>query len=90
MLKASGKKQKKIKFFHLVVEGRYLPEYWLHLLIPSSSPLWYLDNFLRGIWLECCNHLSAFTIEGERYSISPLADFDEKEMNAALCDVLTP
>src|SRR5581483_6500614 len=53
--------------FHLLVEGRFLPMYWLHLEIVTSTPLATLDRFLRDIWLECCGHLSAFTIEGVRY-----------------------
>ena len=57
-------KSKKMDVFHLVVEGRDLPDYWMHLSAPAYATLKDLDNFLRGIWLECCGHLSAFTIEG--------------------------
>ncbi len=28
-----------------------------------------LDDFLRGIWLECCGHLSSFDIEGVTYTV---------------------
>lgn len=55
------------KLFHLVVEGRYLPMYWLHLAVPTTLLLTDLDAFLRTIWLECCGHLSAFEIDGRRY-----------------------
>ena len=27
------------KFFHLLVEGRYLPEYWMHLLVKANITL---------------------------------------------------
>ena len=57
----------KKKIFHLVVEGRYLPEYWMHLEAPADATLEDLDQFLRDIWLECCGHMSAFTIEKTRY-----------------------
>ena len=57
------------KTFHLKVEGRYLPEYWLHIEIPAEATLRTLDAFLRGIWLECCGHLSAFTIENAQYEL---------------------
>ena len=47
---------------HLVVEGAYGPEYWLHLDVRADASLKKLDGFLRGLWLECCGHLSAFRI----------------------------
>jgi len=52
----------KTKLFHLVVEGRDLPMYWMHLEMPADATLAELDDFLRGMWLECCDHLSAFRI----------------------------
>ncbi|MBS3907145.1 MAG: hypothetical protein KGZ49_08940 [Syntrophaceae bacterium] len=84
------RKLQKTKGFHLVVEGRGLPEYWMHLSVPAKTTLEGLDGFLRDIWLECCGHLSAFTIEGTRYSISPMREYDERGMKVALGDVLGP
>ncbi len=55
--------------FHLLVEGRGMPEYWLHVEVRAIARLSALDQFLRGIWLECCGHLSQFKI-GETYYIS--------------------
>jgi len=43
----------KTKIFHLVVEGRDLPEYWMHLSAAADTTLENLDDFLRDIWLEC-------------------------------------
>ncbi len=82
----SGKQE--AKNFHLVVDGRYSPEYWLHLFAPSDTTLESIDSFLRDIWLECCGHLSAFTIKGISYSLSPMGEYDEKGMNVRLRDVL--
>jgi len=48
------------RWFHLVVEGRYAPTYWLHLQAPTYCTFGDLDRLLRRIWLECCDHLSAF------------------------------
>lgn len=62
-------KGKPRKTFHLLVQGQYLPEYWLHVEVPAAAALHLLDAFLRDIWLECCGHLSAFTIEGVRYEL---------------------
>jgi len=54
-----------LKFFHLLVEGHNLPEYWMHLKVSSHARFGDLDNFLREIWLECCGHMSAFSIGRE-------------------------
>ncbi len=82
------------RLFHLLVEGQYAPMYWLHLDVRADAKLRDLDQFLRDIWLECCGHLSAFTIGAQRYSISPIRDsfFDmyERSMNVALADALSP
>jgi hypothetical protein len=59
--------QEKTKFFHLVVEGKYLPMYWMHLEVPATDTLDDLDSFLRDTWLECCGHLSAFQIADVSY-----------------------
>lgn len=45
------------------------PEFWLDVELKASSTLVALDTFLRRIWLECCGHLSAFTIGPLRYVI---------------------
>ena len=44
----------------LYIEGRYNPEYWIRIEIPSDARLRDLDQFLRDFWLECCGHLSRF------------------------------
>ena len=64
-------KAKEGKLVRVVVEGKYDPRYWLHLEMPATATLQHLDNFLRHIWLECCGHLSAFTIEGRKRSTPP-------------------
>ena len=61
----------KTRLFHILVEGRYNPQYWMHLEMPASDALIDLDDFLRAIWLECCGHLSEFTIGGTSYSSEP-------------------
>lgn len=53
--------------FHIVAEGDYSPEYWIHIEMPAHATLDDLDGFLRDIWLECCGHLSSFTIDGRDY-----------------------
>jgi hypothetical protein len=64
---SGSKKGQLIKTLHLVVEGMYLPEYWLHLETRADATLDDLDEFLRDLWLECCGHLSAFTVSEKRF-----------------------
>jgi hypothetical protein len=63
------KKGRPRQTFHLRVEGQYLPEYWMNVEVPAAATLMLLDAFLRDIWLECCGHLSAFTIGAARYEL---------------------
>jgi hypothetical protein len=58
----------------------------MHLAVPAKAPLSRLDDFLRHIWLECCGHMSAFEIDGIRYSVSPMEE--ERGMGAPLSRVL--
>ena len=94
--KAGGRqKTQKTSKFHLVVEGRDLPQYWMHLEVPASVTLTALDRFLRDTWLECCGHLSAFEIGGVRYAIDagmfeePF-DMGDKSMRVRLEKVFSP
>ncbi len=61
----------KQRLFHILAEGRYNPQYWMHLEIPASESLFALDRFLRDIWVECCDHLSSFEIGGTSYADEP-------------------
>ena len=89
----AGGRQSRQKGFHLVVAGRYRPEYWLHLDVPASRTLEDLDDFLRDIWLECCGHLSAFRIGGRHFLCGRYGDFrdlDDENMDIPLRKVLRP
>ena len=50
--------------YHLRVDDEWAPYFWLDLEMRGSAPLGELDAYLRAIWLECCGHLSKFTIGG--------------------------
>jgi len=78
------------RILHLLVEGRYAPQYWIHLEAPASAKLKDLDGLLRNLWLECCGHLSTFNIGGQTYSVSPMQEFGDKNMNITLDKILTP
>lgn len=50
--------------WHLRVQDAYNKDFWLDLEMVGSASLDKLDKYLRAIWLECCGHLSKFTIGG--------------------------
>lgn len=87
---SGNSKSKKAMFFHLLIEGRDLPMYWMHLEMPGSGTLTKLDRFLRDAWLECCGHLSAFHILGETYTSSPDREYGDRGMDVAIEKILTP
>ncbi|ODS35044.1 MAG: hypothetical protein A7316_04550 [Candidatus Altiarchaeales archaeon WOR_SM1_86-2] len=72
--------------FHIVVDAG---EYWMHLDAGGDATLKDLDGFLRGIWLECCGHLSAFTIQGIQYMSDPYYD-EDTGMDVILDRVIAP
>lgn len=67
----AGGAAEKTKFFHIVAEGRYNPQYWMHIEVPATAILEDLDYFFRDTWVECCGHLSAFQIGDISYSDEP-------------------
>jgi len=50
--------------WHMRVQDAYDKDFWLDLEMTGSASLDKLDKYLRAIWLECCGHLSKFTIGG--------------------------
>jgi len=85
----NGKSGKK-KVFHIIVEGYNQPEYWIHLDVRTDATLEDLDMFLREIWLECCGHLSAFTIQGTRYEGVENEFMEVELMDVTLGEILSP
>jgi hypothetical protein len=75
--------RQKEKLFHILAEGRYNPQYWMHIELPASAPLFVLDRFLRDIWVECCGHLSSFEIGGITYEDEP-EDFAFGSLGASI------
>jgi len=52
-----GNKKNLVNYCHIGVEAG---EMFLHLLVRGSLTMKRIDQFLRDIWLECCDHLSGF------------------------------
>lgn len=76
---AGGAKE---SLYHLVARSAYSNDFWLHLEIAGSRTLNDLDHYLRAIWLECCGHLSQFSIGGWQG--------DEIDMRLRIAQVFKP
>ncbi|MGE5221729.1 MAG: hypothetical protein ACM3PY_04785 [Omnitrophica WOR_2 bacterium] len=50
--------------WQLRVQDAHDKDFWLDLEMRGPATLAKLDDYLRAIWLECCDHLSMFTIGG--------------------------
>lgn len=61
---AEAGKQPEERLWHIRVEDAYARDFWLDLEMRGSAALEKLDVYLRSIWLECCGHLSKFTVGG--------------------------
>ena len=90
---------KMVHLFQLLVQGQYDTEYWLYVEMPATATLRDLDQFLRDIWLECCDHLSAFEIAGTQYSVETVEQAgdprfesprEERSMDVPVGKVLRP
>lgn len=64
--------------------------YWIFATIPKNASLGLLDAFLRSIWLECCDHLSEFTIEGRRYMSHSESGNPSQSMKNQIGQLLSP
>jgi hypothetical protein len=61
---ANAVKTEDDSLYHLVIQDAYLKDFWLHLEINGNAKLKKLDDYLRDIWLECCGHMSQFSVGG--------------------------
>ena len=62
--------------------------FWVYFEVNATSALKMVDSFLRELWLECCGHMSSFTINSEQYMSEPWDDY--KGMNFKLEKVMSP
>jgi hypothetical protein len=69
--KGSGSKRENL--YHLRVQDVWGGNFWLDLEMKGASTLEDLDSYLRGIWLECCGHLSQFSVGGWHGSEIPMS-----------------
>lgn len=81
--------------FAVMVDTPYSSPYWMLLLVKTNAKLSDLDESLRDIWVECCGHLSAFTIHGVEYHSSTEFGMDPfydnvKSMNTKIKNIFIP
>ena len=87
--------KKSIEMMHILIQGKFEPDYWLQIAVPTSATLFDIDEFLRYTWLECCGHLSQFRINGRYYELDMemAEDFhpfdDVSSMSTQLSNALT-
>jgi hypothetical protein len=62
--KVERRKANREKLYHLRVQDAWGGDFWLDLEMRGTATLQDLDHYLRAIWLECCGHMSRFSIGG--------------------------
>jgi len=77
---SSGKTQEQ-RLYHLYIKNFYNSNFWLHLELNGNVKLKVLDDYLRAIWLECCEHMSHFTLGNNAWG-------DEISMNRKVYQLL--
>ena len=55
---------KKEMLHQLRVQDAWRVDFWLDVEMRGTATLQDLDQYLRAIWLECCGHMSQFSIGG--------------------------
>ncbi len=70
------------RLYHLRAQDRSFNAFWLDIEMRGSATLQDLDDYLRAIWLECCGHMSRFSISGW--------DSDDIPMALAISQVFQP
>ena len=85
---SKGIPKKTERIFEIHITDKYDKTYWMYIEMNETEPLLSLDKFLRGIWCECCGHLSNFTICGIIFSRSPDSSWrKEQSMNIAVGNI---
>jgi hypothetical protein len=64
MISAEQTDLKPEPLYYLRMQDAYDSSFWLDVEVRGSATLKHIDSYLRAIWLECCGHLSQFSIGG--------------------------
>lgn len=76
-LKEERAEEKTPQSWLVLFNGSGMPEFWIYLLVDKKATLKDVDRKLRDVWLECCGHLSSFTIAGREYESNPEGSYHE-------------
>ncbi len=71
-----------------MIQGRHHKKYWLVVLARHDAQLGDLDQLIRDVWVECCEHLSSFRIGGATYDSD--AERFTNDMNVPLSHLIAP
>ncbi len=66
----------------LRIDDAYDARYWIYLEMRAEAPLRHLDALLRQLWLECCGHMSAFSVDRRELSMASAADVALRSVGA--------
>lgn len=72
------------KYYTLKIKDSYMTDFFLYINVVSHVTLGELDQFLRDIWVECCNHLSGFRCHGYYYTLNESSDLGIPGENSEL------
>jgi len=64
MASAASTKRKPETLYYLRMQDAWGGKFWIDLEVRGSATLQDIDAYLRAIWLECCGHLSQFSVGG--------------------------
>jgi len=48
----------------LIIVSSFAKRYYFAVDVKADAKLSVLDDFMRDIWLDCCGHMSAFSLNG--------------------------
>lgn len=60
----AAKPGKPVPLLHLRLQDGYGGSFWFDAEVRGAATLDDVDNYLRAIWLECCGHMSQFSLGG--------------------------
>ena len=72
----------------IMVQGQRSKKYWLIVLARHDALLGDIDQLIRDVWVECCEHLSSFRIGGAMYDSDDEHSTDA--MAVPLADLVFP
>jgi len=71
---AQGRHGRRVPLLHLQARDAWTGRYWMNLEVDGTATLAQLDAWLRVTWLECCGHLSRFSVGGWGGREIPMAE----------------